>query len=123
MPLTGFEDYNREMKQFEKSSLFQKHYDRLLVGLRKKTVALPVKSKAIEYALGIQGTQVRKLINHARRDGEPIGSTNDGYFFAKNFSEIQGTILQLEERGREILFIASRLKKTDKFKTQQSLTF
>lgn len=110
MPLTDFEKYNQEMNHFRKSVTFRKFFNKFM-NLIKGFSKTCIKSKAIERCFSIRGGQVRALVNHARREGVPIGSSHDGYFYAKNFSEIEGTIKHLEERAREMLFLASRLKK------------
>ena len=54
-------------------------------------------SAALEAAIGISGTDLRKLVNRMRRKGVPIGSDRCGYFYATNASEVYDTIRQLKQ--------------------------
>lgn len=49
----------------------------------------------LERALGISGTDLRKLVNRLRRKGVPIGSDRSGYFYAITAGEVYSTIRQL----------------------------
>nr|WP_326184160.1 hypothetical protein [uncultured Oscillibacter sp.] len=55
-----------------------------------------IKSAELEQVLGIGGTDLRKLVNRLRRKGVPIGSSRDGYFYARTAGEVYGTIRQLQ---------------------------
>ncbi len=55
-----------------------------------------VKSSELERALNLSGTDLRKLVNRLRRKGVPIGSSRDGYFYAKTAGEVYATIRQLQ---------------------------
>ena len=55
-----------------------------------------IKSAELEKALGLSGTNLRKLVNRMRRRGVPIGSNRDGYFYAVTGGEVYGTIRQLQ---------------------------
>ena len=50
----------------------------------------------LEAALGISGTDLRKLVNRMRRKGIPIGSDRCGYFYAATAGEVYSTIQQLQ---------------------------
>ena len=54
-------------------------------------------SAALEAAIGISGTDLRKLVNRMRRKGVPIGSDRCGYFYATNAGEVYDTIRQLKQ--------------------------
>lgn len=54
-----------------------------------------VKGSELEQALGISGTDLRKLVNRLRRKGVPIGSSQAGYFYARTAGEVYRTIQQL----------------------------
>jgi biotin operon repressor len=54
-----------------------------------------IKSDALEQELGISGNELRKAINRMRREGAPIGSSKDGYFFCVTAGEVYSTIRQL----------------------------
>ena len=53
-------------------------------------------SAALEAAIGISGTDLRKLVNRMRRKGVPIGSDRCGYFYAATAGEVYSTIQQLQ---------------------------
>lgn len=53
-------------------------------------------SAALEVAIGISGTDLRKLVNRMRRKGVPIGSDRCGYFYAATAGEVYSTIQQLQ---------------------------
>ncbi len=55
-----------------------------------------VKSAELERSLHLSGTDLRKLVNRLRRKGVPIGSSRDGYFYAKTAGEVYATIRQLQ---------------------------
>ena len=55
-----------------------------------------VKSVELEQVLGISGTDLRKLVNRLRRKGIPIGSSREGYFYARTAREVYSTIRQLQ---------------------------
>ena len=52
-------------------------------------------SAALEAAIGISGTDLRKLVNRMRRTGVPIGSDRCGYFYAAT-AGVYSTIQQLQ---------------------------
>ena len=51
----------------------------------------------LERALGISGADLRKLVNRFRRQGIPIGSDRQGYFYAATAGEVYTTIRQLRQ--------------------------
>jgi biotin operon repressor len=55
----------------------------------------------IQRALHLSGTDLRKLVHRLRRQGVPIASSRDGYFYAVTAGEVYDTIRQLQgmERG------------------------
>lgn len=109
--LTGFEKYNKEMHKFEESQLFRRCFTSLIFYLTRHADKW-FKSKELEGRYNIRGSELRKLIQHARRQSVPIASSSKGYQMAMNFSEIQSTIAHLKERARENFFTASKLGKT-----------
>ena len=52
----------------------------------------PIPSSSISEAFGISGQVVRRLVNTARTNGDPICSCGRGYYIAKDRDEIQKTI-------------------------------
>lgn len=56
---------------------------------------MAVKSEVLEQALNISGNELRKCVNRLRREGVPVGSSRDGYFYAVTAGEVYATIRQL----------------------------
>ena len=54
-----------------------------------------IKSDALEQELCISGNELRKTVNRMRREGAPIGSSKDGYFYCVTAGEVYSTIRQL----------------------------
>lgn len=54
-----------------------------------------VRGAELEKALNISGTDLRKLVNRLRRSGVPVGSSRNGYFYARTAGEVYTTIRQL----------------------------
>ena len=47
-----------------------------------------VSGAELEQVLGINGTDLRKLVNRLRRKGIPVGSDRGGYFYAQAFHKL-----------------------------------
>ena len=58
----------------------------------------PISGREIAGAFGVSGFEVRKLVNDARRNGDPICSTNKGYYISVDKTEISEQIASM--RGR-----------------------
>ena len=56
-----------------------------------------VSGAELERALGLSGTDLRKLVNRLRRKGIPIASDRQGYFYAATAGEVYTTIRQLRQ--------------------------
>lgn len=56
-----------------------------------------VSGAELERALGLSGTDLRRLINRLRRKGVPIASDRQGYFYAATAGEVYTTIRQLRQ--------------------------
>ena len=56
-----------------------------------------VSGTELERALGLSGTDLRKLVNQLRREGVPIASDRQGYFYAATAGEVYTTIRQLRQ--------------------------
>ena len=55
-------------------------------------------SRELELTFGIKGIQVRHMVNALRREGVPIASSGDGYYFAATDQEVRSTIAHLTRR-------------------------
>lgn len=51
----------------------------------------------LERALGLSGTDLRRLVNRLRRKSVPIASDRQGYFYAATAGEVYTTIRQLRQ--------------------------
>ena len=60
---------------------------------RKNTVS----GASLERTLHLSGNELRRYVNRLRRQGVPIASSRDGYFFAVNAGEVYATIRQLKQ--------------------------
>ena len=60
---------------------------------RKKVVG----SATLRSVLRVSDTELRKLVNRLRREGVPVASSRDGYFYAVTAGEVYTTIRQLKK--------------------------
>lgn len=58
----------------------------------------PIGGSEIARAFSVSGVEVRRLINAARSNGDPICSNGKGYYIAKDKEELRHTIESM--RGR-----------------------
>ena len=58
---------------------------------RRRTVP----GSTLEHTLNLSGNELRKYVNRLRRQGVPIASSRDGYFYAETAGEVYATIRQL----------------------------
>ena len=68
-----------------------------------------VNSAVLERAFGVNGVELRNIVNKLRCDGQPVCSNVNGYFYAKNPDEISDTITQLLSRTKKIINAAQGL--------------
>ena len=54
-------------------------------------------SQTLEKKLDVSGNELRKQVNALRREGVPIASSGEGYFYAENAAEIYATIRSLQK--------------------------
>ncbi|MDD3778449.1 MAG: hypothetical protein PHU76_01745 [Synergistaceae bacterium] len=55
-------------------------------------------SKELELMFGIRGAALRRTINHLRREGIPIASGDNGYYYAETELELRRTIAHMKHR-------------------------
>jgi len=60
--------------------------------------AKPAASKELEAIFGIRGAALRRSINAMRRQGVPIASGENGYYYAETELEVRRTIAHLKHR-------------------------
>ncbi len=53
------------------------------------------KASELEHSLSISANELRRRVNRLRREGVPIGSSADGYYYAVTAGEVYSTIRQL----------------------------
>lgn len=119
--LSNFERYSKEMKTFEQSTLFEKKYNQLILFLHSFTKNNPITSTQIEKQLSLRETQVRDLVKHARRNGEPIASGNRGYYIELNYDILMHDVDHIKERAESELFTYYQMKKNCQCKPQMDL--
>jgi hypothetical protein len=93
--MNGFNNYDTEVELF-KSNKLDRVYDRFVHWLQSQYGFN--KSKVIEREFGLKGTEVRALVQMARRASIPVASSEDGYKYARSPEELQSTIRHLIER-------------------------
>ena len=59
---------------------------------------MPVTGKQIADAYGCNRIEVRRMINQARRNGEPICANTRGYFIAEDAEDVEAMIASLNNR-------------------------
>ena len=62
----------------------------------------PVSSKYLAFFFDISEEGVRQAVSRLRCNGHPVCNDADGYFYAKDRDEINGTIRQLRSVGAGI---------------------
>ena len=82
--------------KFESSLLFKSCYYRFISFLKLSKHHFT--SKELEIAFSINGSQLRKLAQYARRKGELICSGDKGYSYSLNKNEINSTLIHLKRR-------------------------
>lgn len=71
-----------------------------------------VTSKLLEALFRVSGKQLRDMVNALRRDGMPIASDQNGYYYAKTKAELRATIKHLRCRISGISGAISGLRHT-----------
>jgi len=61
-----------------------------------------VPSYRLEAAFSMKGSEIRRYVNSLRRDGVPICSGENGYFYASTYEELEATVRQLDSRIEKI---------------------
>lgn len=84
--------------------------ERLLAVLKLYTVKNPVLSSALEERFKAAGPQVRDAIRQLRREGHPIANCENGYYYARSFSEIEPTLNDLSSRAMSLLSTVKQMK-------------
>ena len=59
-----------------------------------------ITSRRLEQKLNLSSNEIRKQVNALRREGLPIASSGDGYFYAENAAEVYATIRSLKKMRR-----------------------
>jgi hypothetical protein len=78
--------------------------------IKRHTLSHPVYSREIERMYRISGWEVRNLVGRMRDEGEPVGSTDSGYYFARNQKELEPSIRHLKSRALKMLNRARRME-------------
>ena len=70
-----------------------------------------IHSYVLEYKLNLKGREVRRIINTLRKEGEPIGTCKEGYFYAQETKGLQDTIDSLLKHARSFRQTARAMQK------------
>lgn len=94
-----------------------------VAGIKKRSIENPVTADQIVAgyaALGkrIGDSDVRALVHRCRTDCLPIGSSREGYFWARNREELNATIEHLQDRESAIRAARIGLEKSFKHKEE-----
>lgn len=78
-------------------------------------------SRELERAFSIKGKKLRQLVNSLRREGIPIGSNGNGYFYAATEPEVRATIGHMRRRIGGIAAAIRGLERSlDRFDDRQT---
>ena len=81
-----------------------------------------VSGAELEAALGISGTDLRKLVNQLRRKTHPIASDRSGYFYATTAGEVYDTIRQLKRMAAGLEAAINGLERSmDRFREDEEV--
>lgn len=81
-----------------------------IASLKLRTPECPIYSAELEAHFEITGSEVRDIIRSLRRDGHPIANSSKGYFYARTYTEIEPTILDLKSRSLSMLETIKKLE-------------
>lgn len=109
MTLPGFDNLSVKAQGLLKDQQFVQSF---LAGMKAHRKDNPIKSKKIESKMGLTGPEVRAIVGHLRRLGNPICSFRKGYHWTHDPDELQQTIDHLESRARVEIVTAAALKRT-----------
>ena len=109
MTLPGFENLSNRAKRLLSDQQFVQSF---LAGMKAHRKDNPIISNKIESKMGLTGPEVRDIVRHLRRLGNPICSSGKGYYWTHDPDDLQQTIDHLESRARVELVTAAALKKT-----------
>lgn len=109
MTLPGFDNLSAKAKRLLNDQQFVQSF---LAGMKAHGKDNPIISKKIEKKLKLAGIEIRAIVGHLRRLGNPICSSGKGYYWTHDPDELQQTIDHLESRARVEFVTAAALKKT-----------
>ena len=104
--LTLFDNINTDI-----TPELEKKVPSFLKLIKSYTFETPVKSRKIEGVLNIKGIEVRAIVRYLRRYDYQIGSSQKGYFWISNKSELDKTIEHLTQRKVSLENTINELKK------------
>jgi biotin operon repressor len=95
--------------------------DSLIAFLSIHKIENPVYSKEIEAKFEIKGEQLRHEIMELRREGFPIASTRDGYYWARTLAELDSTLEHLKGRRNSLDLTIQCMQKRFRNSEEQTL--
>lgn len=75
----------------------------ILLSIKLHNKDNPITSRELEKSFGITGGTVRSIVRELRREGKPIISTGDGYFYSESSKDIEILIADLHSRATDML--------------------
>ena len=109
--MNNFDEYTADIEKFRKSKLYREKYKAVVHYLYQEINREPVLSPNLEGRFGVRGTQVRAVVQHARRSGHPISSGTHGYWIEKDFDKYIKDLEHCEQRARSLLVTVAMAKK------------
>tara|TARA_Y100000034_G_C6570908_1_gene247425 strand:+ start:98 stop:409 length:312 start_codon:yes stop_codon:yes gene_type:complete len=80
----------------------------------------PIYSGQLEKIYDISGITVRNIVRQLRREGHPIASGSNGYYYARYKTELVSTINNLRSRANDLLKTANILEAAYTHKSGQT---
>lgn len=75
----------------------------MLAAIKLYTKSNPVLSSVLEVNHKATGPQVRDAVRVLRREGHPIANCDNGYYYARSYTEIEPTLEDLNGRAMSLL--------------------
>jgi len=107
-------NYRKQMDKFKETTLYKNCYYKFVNFLRMS--GHPHKSKDLQVVLGISGSELRQLAQHARRSGTLICSGSYGYRYADTRKDAEATVKHLKQRMRSLQSTIRVIEKSDHYK-------
>jgi hypothetical protein len=105
--MDSFEQYTADMEKFRHTRLATVYPE--LVAHLKRSLNF-VKSEQLEQAFSLTGSEVRQIVQYARRQSIPIVSSAHGYSMARSSGDLDSTLAHLRERMNSLKYTVIKLE-------------